>query len=106
MTQWGMLLLCAYIVLGVTSRLTQRQAGRVALALTIVVLGAAMVKYSSTTPTDKYIPSVDSKVYETGPPPQVGPGPPPTSEDVTGVTPATWFSTDHRPLVNGSGAGG
>jgi hypothetical protein len=103
MTQWGMLLLCAYIVLGATSRLTRRQAGRVALALTIVVLAGAMVEYSSTTPTDKYIPSVDSSVYNSGPPPQVGPGPPPTAEDVTGVKPATWLTTDRRPLVNGSG---
>jgi len=105
MTQWGMLLLCAYIVLGATSRLTRRQAGRAALALTIVVIVAALIEYSSTTPTDRYIPSVDAQVYATGPPPQVGP-PAPDSEDVTGIQPATWSSTDHTPLVNGSGGGG
>ena len=106
MTQWGMLLLCAYIALGVTSRLTRRQAGRAAAALTIVVIAVAMFEYSSATPTDKYIPSVDSEVYATGRPPQPGTGTPPTSEDVTGVQAATWFSTNHRPLVNGSGSSG
>jgi hypothetical protein len=104
MTQWGMLLLCAYIVLGATSRLTRRQAGRAAVALTVVVIAVAMVEYSSATPTDSYVPSIDSGVYATGPPPQPGPGTPASSEDVTGVKAATWFSTDHRPLVNASGS--
>jgi hypothetical protein len=106
MTQWGMLLLCAYIALGVTTRLTRRQAGRAAVALTVVVIAVAMVEYSSTTPTDKYIPNLDSTVYATGRPPQPGPETPPTSEDVTGVKAATWLSTDHRPLLNGSGSSG
>jgi hypothetical protein len=101
-----MLLLCAYIVLGATSRLTRRQAGRAALALTVIVIAAAMVEYSGTTPTDKYIPSVDSAVYATGRTPQPGSGTPSTGEDLTGVKAATWFSTDHRPLVNGSGSSG
>jgi hypothetical protein len=104
MTQWGVLLLCAYIALGATSRLTRRQAGRAALALTLIVIAVVMVEYSSTTPTDKYIPSIDSSVYSTGRPPLPGPGTPATSEDVTGVKAATWLSTDHRPLVNGSGS--
>ena len=106
MTQWGMLLLCAYIVLGATSRLTRRQAGRAAAALTIIVIAVAMFEYSSSTPTDKYIPSIDSEVYATGQPSQSGPGTPPTGEDVTGVKAATWFNTDHRPIVSGNGGGG
>jgi hypothetical protein len=105
MTQWGMLLLCGYIVLGATSRLTRRQASLAALALTIIVTGAAVVEYSRNTPTVQYVPSVDSSVYATGPAPRVGPGPSPTSLDVTGVTPATWLTTDHKPLVTGSGGG-
>jgi hypothetical protein len=106
MTQWGMLLLCAYIALGATSRLTRRQAGRAAFALTVVVVAVAMVQYSSITPIDKYIPKTDSSVYATGRPPLPGPGTSPNSEDVTGVQAATWFSTDHRPIANGSGGGG
>jgi hypothetical protein len=110
MTQWGMLLLCAYIVLGATSRLTRRQAGRAAAALTVVVIAVAMIEYQSTSPTDKYIPCTDASVYATGRPPLPGPGTPPTSEDVTGVKAATWLSTRHTPLVNGgassSGGGG
>jgi hypothetical protein len=105
MTQWGMLLLCAYIALGATSRLTRRQAGRAAVALTVVVIGVAMVKYSSATPTSKYIPNADASVYANGRPPQPGSGTP-TSEDVTGVKAATWFTTRHDPLVGGSGGGG
>jgi hypothetical protein len=103
MTQWGMLLLCAYIALGVTSRLTRRQAGRTAAALTVVVIGLVIVQYKSSTPTDKYIPNVDSAVYASGRPPQPGPDTPFTSEDVTGVKAATWFNTVHSPLVNGGG---
>jgi hypothetical protein len=106
MTQWGMLLLCAYIALGATSRLTRRQAGRAAVALTAVVIAVALFDYSSSTPTDKYIPNFDSAVYATGRAPQPGPQTPSTSEDVTGVTPATWFNTDHRPIVNNAGGGG
>lgn len=101
-----MLLLCAYIVLGATSRLTRRQAGRAAAALTVVVIAVAMIEYSSSTPTDKYIPSIDSQVYATGRPPPPGSGTPSTSEDVTGVKAATWLSTDHRPIVNGNGSSG
>ena len=103
MTEWGMLLLCAYIALGATGRLTRRQAGRAAAALTVVVIAVVTVEYSTTTPTDKYIPNVDSAVYATGRPPQPGPGTPPTSEDVTGVKAATWFNTDRRPIANGGG---
>jgi hypothetical protein len=102
MTQWGMLLLCAYIALGATGRLTRRQAGRAALALTVVVIAVAMAHYSSSTPKSKYIPGVDSWVYESGPPALPGPESP-TSLDVTGAKPATWFTTDHRPLVSGGG---
>jgi hypothetical protein len=101
-----MLLLCAYIALGATSRLTRRQAGRAAFAVTVVVIAAAMLSYSSKTPTDKYIPFVDSGVYATGRAPLPGPGTPPTSEDVTGVKAANWFSTDHTPLTSSGGNSG
>jgi hypothetical protein len=104
MTQWGMLLLCAYIALGATSRLTRRQAGYAAAAVTVVVIAVAMIGYSRGTPTAKYIPNLDSAVYATGRPPPAYSSPP-TSEDVTGVKPANWFSTDHTPLVNDGGGG-
>lgn len=91
-----MLLLCAYIVLGATGRLTWRQAGGVALAVTIVVIGVVLVNYSHTTPIDKYVPLVDSNVYSTGKANQVPSLARPNSEDVTGVTAATWLTTDHR----------
>jgi hypothetical protein len=103
MTEWGMLLLCAYIALGATSRLTCRKAGFAAAALTIVVVAVAMVQYKHTTPTDKYVPNSDASVYATGTPLLQGAGTPATSEDVSGITPATWFSTDHGPLPGTSG---
>jgi hypothetical protein len=99
-----MLLLCAYIALGATSRLTRRQAGYAAAAATAVVIAIAMLGYSRGTPRDKYIPNLDSAVYATGrPPPSYAV--PPNSEDVTGVKPANWFSTNHTPLVNNGGGG-
>jgi hypothetical protein len=103
MTEWGMLLLCAFIALGATSRLTRRQAGRAAFVLTVIVIAVAIVSYKSSTPQDKYIPSVDSLVYATGRPP---PETTSTSEDVTGVQAATWFNTAHKPLVGASGGSG
>jgi hypothetical protein len=103
MTQWGMLLLCAYIALGVTSRLTRRQAGRAAVALTVVVIAVALAEYSSSTPTSKYIPGTDSWVYATGAPPLPGPESP-ISENVTGAKATTWFNTDHRGLASGGGS--
>jgi hypothetical protein len=101
-----MLLLCAYIVLGVTTRLTRRQAGGAAVAVTIVVIAVAMHGYLTSTPQDKYIPFVDSGVYATGRPAPVSPENLSTSEDVTGANAATWFSTDHSPITAGSGGGG
>jgi hypothetical protein len=103
MTEWGMLLLCAFIALGATGRLTRRQAGRAAFGLTVIVIAAALVSYKASTPTDKYIPNVDSLVYATGRPPPPNPGTLATSEDVTGVKAATWFNTAHKPLVGGGG---
>jgi len=97
MTEWGMLLLCAYIALAATSRLTQRQAGAAALALTVVVLAVVMLQYRSATPQDKYIKALDATVYATGNPAEnTGP---PTTEDQSGVTAATWLTTDHTPGV-------
>ncbi|HTU31237.1 MAG TPA: hypothetical protein VMF07_17735 [Solirubrobacteraceae bacterium] len=106
MTEWGMLLLCAYIALAATNRLTQRQAGGAALALTIVVVSVVMLHYRSATPTDKYIRSLDATVYLTGNPfENTGP---PTTEDQSGVQAATWLTTDHTPgdLIGNTGDGG
>jgi hypothetical protein len=102
MTEWGMLLLCAYIALGATGRLTRRQAGRAAVAVSIIVIAGAMITYSRTTPTDKYIPSADAPVYLTGQTQQGVPSSVPT-EDVTGVKPANWFSTNHGAITGGGG---
>jgi hypothetical protein len=108
-TQWGMLLLVAYIVLGATRRVTWRQAGGIGLALTIVVIAAALVSYSRSTPTDLYIPAIDSTIDQTGAtlvPPLPGTGFI-TTEDHTGLKAANWFSTDHSPGAQvGSGGGG
>jgi hypothetical protein len=107
MTEWGMLLLCAYIALAATSRLTQRQAGGAALVLTVVVIGIVMLQYRSATPADKYIRALDATVYATGNPAQTTTGPP-TTEDQSGVRAATWLTTDHTPgvIAGNAGAGG
>jgi hypothetical protein len=107
MTEWGMLLLCAYIALAATNRLTQRQAGAAALALTVVVVAVVMVHYRSTTPQDKYIRALDATVYLTGNPAQ-NTGGPPTTEDQSGVRAATWLTTDHSPgaIAGNTGSGG
>jgi hypothetical protein len=106
MTEWGMLLLCAYIALAATNRLTQRQAGGAALALTVAVIAIVMFHYRTTTPTDKYIRALDATVYATGNPAQnTGP---PTTEDQAGVKAATWLTTDHTPgaVAGNPGDGG
>lgn len=100
MTEWGMLLLCAFIVLGATDRLSWRKAGGAALILTVIVLGLVMVGYSRSTPTDKYIPSIDATVYATGNPASNAV---PSTENLTGVQAATWTSTDHSG-IGGSGS--
>ncbi len=46
MTQWGLVLLSAYIALGLGPT-TWRKAGRLALVLTTVTLGAVMVQYGA-----------------------------------------------------------
>jgi hypothetical protein len=107
MTQWGMLLLCAFIALGVTSRLTRRQAGRAAFALIVAVIGVAILNYKTSTPTDKFIPFSDAQVYATGQPPQPGFGSSSNpTEDVTGVKAATWFTTVHGNTGSDSNNGG
>jgi hypothetical protein len=107
MTEWGMLLLCAYIALAATSRLTQRQAGGAALVLTVAVIGVVMLHYRSATPTDNYIRALDATVYATGNPEEPSTGPP-TTEDQSGVRAATWLTTDHTPgaIAGNTGAGG
>jgi hypothetical protein len=107
MTEWGMLLLCAYIALGATGRLTWRQAGGAALAVTVIVIAVALMNYSSTTPTDKYVRSVDATVYSSGNQYQArSSGAQPTTEDQTGVTAATWLNTDHSASATGNSGGG
>ena len=105
MTEWGMLLVCAYIALGATGRLTWRQAGRVSLVLTAIVIAVVMFSYSSATPTDSYVRSIDATVYQTGKEPLNGI---PSTEDVAGAQAATWGTTDHSDngLGTGSGTGG
>lgn len=106
MTDWGFLLLGAYIVLGATHRLTRRQAGTVALALTAIVIAAALVQYTHSQPSDKYIPYVDATVYQTGRPATPVNGGTATTEDVTGVQPANWFTTNHNPNLGGGSSDG
>ena len=108
MTQWGMLLLCAYIALGATRRLTWRKSGHIALLVTVLVVAGAFFSYSSRTPTDQYIPSIDATVYATGaqvePPPTQGSGATPTIENLSGVKAATWSTTDHSTSGLGTGS--
>lgn len=87
-----MLLLCAFIALGATDRVTWRQAGFVALGLTVIVIGVAVIGYRSTTPTDKYIPSIDATVYATGNAARDAKN---STENFSGVKPANWFTTNH-----------
>ena len=101
MTEWGMLLLCAFIALGATDRLKWRQAGVAALGLTVIVIAVVMVSYSTTTPTDKYIRSIDATVYATGNAARDAKN---STENLSGVKPATWFTTSHS--SGGSSGGG
>jgi hypothetical protein len=105
MTEWGMGLLCAYVVLGVTGRLTWRQAGYAAFVLTVIVIAAVMVGYSKSTPIDEYIPSLDATVYATGNPYDTK-GSLPSTENLAGVSSATWLTTDHNYAPPGGGSGG
>lgn len=108
MTQWGMLLLVAYIVLGATRRVTWRQAGGISLVLTIIVIAVALVGYTRSTPTDQYIPAIDSTIDQTGAPlmaPLPGTGFI-TTEDHTGLKAANWFTTDHNGTGSGNSGGG
>lgn len=98
MTQWGMLLLCAYIMLGVSGRVSLRKAGRIGLLLTGIVMTVVVIGYSSKTPKDKYIRSIDATVYATGNTYPVGWGNGTTAtqstEDTTGIKAASWETTD------------
>jgi hypothetical protein len=99
MTQWGMLLLCSFIVLGATGRITWRKAGRIALVLTGIVMTVVVISYERKTPSDKYIRSVDATVYATGNTYPAGWGngtkTNQSTENTAGVQAATWQSTDH-----------
>ena len=107
MTQWGMLLLCVYITLGV-GRVSWRKSGHIAFVITAVVIAAAVVSYVHKAPVDKYIRSVDATVYQTGVQPIV-PGEithsTPSTEDVTGATAASFDSTDHTNDFSPGGGG-
>jgi len=104
MTQWGAFLLCAYIALGASSRLSRRTAGQLALVLTVAVVGIAMLHYMHSTPTDKYYKDVDATVYATGQPAAALDQNTATTEDETGVQPATPRDTISTPLVSGGGS--
>jgi hypothetical protein len=104
MTQWGALLLCSYIALGASSRLSRRKAGQLALALTVVIVGIAMLNYIHTTPSDKYYKDVDATVYATGQPAPAIVQNPNVSEDVTGVQPAAPGNTVTSPAATGGGS--
>jgi hypothetical protein len=45
-TQWGVLLLSCYLVLGL-SRIPSRKASRLAVVLTTIVIGSVMVSYGA-----------------------------------------------------------
>jgi hypothetical protein len=104
MTQWGALLLCGYIALGTTSRLSRRRAGQIALLLTVAVVGVSMVRYMHTTPTDKYYKDVDATVYATGQPAAALDPNTSTTENVTGVQPATPGNTVGTSVAAGDGS--
>ena len=110
MTQWGMLLLCSFIVLGATGRISGRKAGQIALLVTGIVMIAVVVSYSSKTPNDKYIRSIDATVYATGNTYPVGWGngkkATQSTEDTTGIQAATWQSSDHSASATGSTSDG
>jgi hypothetical protein len=103
MSEWGMLLLCAYIALGATGRLTWRQAGAAAFGLTVIVIALVMVSYSVTTPTDKYIRSIDATVYATGNPASDAT---PSTENLSGAQAATYSNTDHSAGATDAGSSG
>lgn len=87
MTQWGMLLLCMFIVLGV-GRTSWRKAGTIALLFTVIVLGVATTSYMHSTPHGTYINDVDASIYATG---NIDRGVHPNShstEDTSGIVPA------------------
>ena len=67
----------------------------------VVVIAVVLVSYSKTTPTDKYIRSIDATVYATGNPYS---DTTPSTVDRTGVKAATWSTTDHSD--HGAGGGG
>jgi hypothetical protein len=106
MTQWGMLLLCSFIVLGATGRISWRKSGRIALVLTGIVMTVVVIGYARKTPNDKYIRSIDSTIYATGNTYPVGWGngtkTTPSTEDTSGIQAATWQSTDHSSAATGS----
>lgn len=109
MTQWGMALLVVFVALGATNRLTWRQAGGVGLVLTVIVIGAVLVRYSTTTPADQYIPAIDSTIDQTGYAAQAPPLqglPAPSTENHLGLQGATWGTTDHSTSGLGLGSGG
>jgi hypothetical protein len=106
-----MLLLVVYIVLGATRRVTWRQAGGIGLVITIIVIAVALVGYTRSTPTDLYIPAIDSTIDQPGGrlrAPLPGGAGFMTTEDHTGLKAANWFTTDHSGTGtgNGGGAGG
>jgi hypothetical protein len=106
MTQWGMLLLCVYIALGV-GRFSWRTAGRIALVLTVIVLVAATVSYTHSGPP---VPSTNVAGTQVSVAPGVTANPKST-EDTTGRaqelanTPQAAGNTSQNQAGKGSGGG-
>ncbi len=106
MTQWGMLLLCVYIALGV-GRFSWRTAGRLALVVTVIAIVAVVVSYTHSGP-----PLPTSNVA--GQQVSVTPGTQPnraTTEDTTGRaqelanSPQAAGNTSQNQAASGSGGG-
>jgi hypothetical protein len=85
MTQWGMLLLCVYIALGL-SRAGWRTAGFLALAFTVVVIGAAIVGYEHSGPPVPSWNVSETPADATNAGVPVSPGTAPSTENTAGRT--------------------
>lgn len=105
MTQWGMLLLCVFIALGV-SRTSWRKAGRLALVMTTIVIAVAMLSYMHSTPHGTYVKDVDAPIYATG---NIDSGVHPNShstEDTSGIVPANSGTESSIGLTGNTGTAG
>jgi hypothetical protein len=81
MPQWGVGLLCVYIVLGL-SRTTWRKAGRLVFAVTAIVIALAMLSYMHSTPQPIFTKAPNGQLVPA--PQQPGATQKPSGEDTTG----------------------